>query len=184
MVSPITIEDARTLGPYRLLRPLGEHVWVAQRPGGEPVAVQAVPAEAAADPRFPGQVAAARTLSAARVAPLVETDLEHPSLVGASLVGASLAGTSVAGASMDDASPAEGAGLGTALEADGPWLASAYIAGPSLAELVREQGPLPGPAALELASGWPRACASCTRRGWRTATSSPRTWCWRRTALG
>ncbi len=142
MVSPIAIEDARTLGPYRLLRPLGEHVWVAERPGGEPVAVQAVPAGAAADPRFPGQVAAARTLSAARVAPVVETDLDTTSLVGASLVGAS----------PDDASPAEGTGLGTALEADGPWLASAYIAGPSLAELVREQGPLPGPAALELAA--------------------------------
>ncbi len=38
-------------------------------------------------------------------------------------------------------------------EADRPWLATEYVAGPSLREVVGERGPLPGPEVLRLAGG-------------------------------
>jgi serine/threonine protein kinase len=39
------------------------------------------------------------------------------------------------------------------LDDDPPWLATAFVAGPSLAELVGRHGPLPGPAVWRLAAG-------------------------------
>ena len=39
------------------------------------------------------------------------------------------------------------------LDSAAPWLATAYVTGPSLAETVREQGPLPASAVLGLAAG-------------------------------
>jgi serine/threonine protein kinase len=46
------------------------------------------------------------------------------------------------------------------VEADEPWLATAYIAGPSLQYAVTEQGPLPGEAALRLVAGVAEALQS------------------------
>ncbi len=114
MVTPLEIDDTGTLGPYRLLRLLGDGgVFLGQPPDGQAVAVQAIPAELAADPGFRAEVAAARTVSDAFVAPVVDADLDGPV----------------------------------------PWLASRYVAGPSLAEAVREHGPSPVPAVLGLAAG-------------------------------
>ncbi len=39
------------------------------------------------------------------------------------------------------------------VDADEPWLATAYVAGPSLAEAIRDHGPLPPASALALAAG-------------------------------
>ena len=114
MVTPLETEDTGTLGPYRLLRQLGDGgVFLGLPPDGQAAAVQAIPAELAADPGFRDEVAAARTVSAAFVAPVVDADLDGPV----------------------------------------PWLASMYVAGPSLAEAVHEHGPSPDPAVLGLAAG-------------------------------
>ena len=114
MVTPLEIDDTGTLGPYRLLRQLGDGgVFLGQPPDGHAVAVHAIPAELAADPGFRAEVAAARTVGDAFVAPVVDADLDGPV----------------------------------------PWLASRYLAGPSLAETVRERGPSPVPAVLGLAAG-------------------------------
>ena len=114
MVTPLETDDTGTLGPYRLLRQLGDGgVFLGLPPDGQAVAVQAIPSELAADPGFRAEVAAARTVSDAFVAPVVDADLDGPV----------------------------------------PWLASRYVAGPSLAEAVREHGPSPVPAVLGLAAG-------------------------------
>ena len=113
MVTPLEADDTGTLGPYRLLRQLGDGgVYLGLPPDGQPVAVQAISAELAADPGFRAEVAAARTVSTAFVAPVVDADLDSPV----------------------------------------PWLASRYVAGPSLAEAVREHGPSPVPVVLGLAA--------------------------------
>ena len=105
MVTPLETDDTSTLGPYRLLRQLGDSgVFLGLPPDGQAAAVQAIPAELAADPGFRDEVAAARTVSAAFVAPVVDADLDGPA----------------------------------------PWLASMYVAGPSLAEAVREHRAVAG----------------------------------------
>ena len=40
------------------------------------------------------------------------------------------------------------------LDAPVPWLATAYVAGPSLADAVRDHGPLPVTSVLRLAAAW------------------------------
>jgi eukaryotic-like serine/threonine-protein kinase len=77
-------------------------------------------------------------------------------------------------------------GLFTALvldaDTDGPvpWLATAYVPGPSLAGAVDAQGPLPAGSV----PGWPRAWPPSTPRAWCTGTSSPPTCCWPTTGRG
>ena len=56
-----------------------------------------------------------------------------------------------------------------------PWLATAYVPGPSLAVLVDSYGPLPEDATWRLAAGLAEALATCTTRAWSTVTSSRRT---------
>ena len=114
MVTPVKAQDTPGLGPYHLLRQLADGgVFLAERPGGQPVVVRAIAAELAADPRFRAEVAAAREVSPAFATPVVDADLDTAA----------------------------------------PWLATAYVSGPSLAETVREQGPLPVSAVLGLAAG-------------------------------
>ncbi|WP_455432123.1 protein kinase domain-containing protein [Streptomyces lusitanus] len=74
--------------------------------------------------------------------------------------------------------------LGADADARTPWLATAFVPGPSLAEAVAAHGPLPAPAARCWAgcsrARWP----PCTGRDWCTGTSNPGTSCWRRTGRG
>ena len=65
-----------------------------------------------------------------------------------------------------------------------PWLATAYVAGPSLADAVTEQGRCRPPRCWSWRPGWPRACRRSTLRAWCTGTSSPPTCCWPRTGRG
>jgi hypothetical protein len=114
LVTPVKAQDTPGLGPYRLLRQLADGgVFLAERPGGQPVVVRAIAAELAADPRFRAEVAAAREVSPAFATPVVDADLDTAA----------------------------------------PWLATAYVSGPSLAETVRDQGPLPVSTVLGLAAG-------------------------------
>ena len=89
------------------------------RPDGPAAVVRLVTAEQAADPHVRAEVAAARQVRTAFVAPVVDADLDGPV----------------------------------------PWLAAEHVAGPSLAEVVQAQGPLPAAAAsgmpgvLEVAAG-------------------------------
>jgi hypothetical protein len=114
LVTPVKAQDTPGLGPYHLLRQLADGgVFLAERPGGQPVVVRAIAAELAANPRFRAEVAAAREVSPAFATPVVDADLDTAA----------------------------------------PWLATAYVSGPSLAETVREQGPLPVSTVLGLAAG-------------------------------
>ena len=78
--------DPSAIGPYRLIRRLGEggmgRVFLGLSPGGRPVAVKAVRAELAADPefrtRFGREVAAARRVSGVFTAPVVDADIDGP----------------------------------------------------------------------------------------------------------
>ena len=61
------------------------------------------------------------------------------------------------------------------LDDDPPWLATAFVPGPSLADVIARHGRLPEPAVWRLAAGLAEALHACT------ATSSRRTCCSRRT---
>ena len=121
MVAPLTSDDARTIGPYQLLGELGRgglgHVFLGRSASGRNVAVKVIRDELAGDPwfrtRFRAEVAAARKVSGAFVAPVIDADLD----------------------------------------ADVPWLATAYVDGLTLAEAIREHGPVPARTLLTLASG-------------------------------
>jgi serine/threonine protein kinase len=56
------------------------------------------------------------------------------------------------------------------LEGSVPWLATAYVAGPSLTEAVANQGPLPVASVLTLAAGLAEVSRRSTRRVWCTGT--------------
>jgi len=62
-----------------------------------------------------------------------------------------------------------------------PWLVTAYVPGPSLAETVRGHGPLPVSTALLLMGGVAEALAAIHPAGRSTATSSRPTCCCRPT---
>jgi serine/threonine protein kinase len=109
------------IGPYRLLHELGSgamgRVYLAATPGGRDVAVKVVHPELAARPefraRFAQEVAAARAVSGAYTAPVVDADPQAPL----------------------------------------PWLATAYVAGPSLLDAVDRYGPMAEPDLRRLALG-------------------------------
>src|SRR5450756_2251124 len=118
-MEPLTADDPRQVGVYRLQSRLGAggmgRVYLGSSPGGRAVAVKIVHPELARDPefmrRFRHEVEAAEAVSGAYTAPVV-------------------------GAGPDE---------------NPPWLATAYVAGPSLAELVIKAGPLPEAAVWRLA---------------------------------
>jgi serine/threonine protein kinase len=86
LVSELGPEDPQTIGPYRLVRRLGQggmgRVYLGVSPGGRPVAVKAIRAELAADPefrtRFGREVASARRVSGVYTAQVVDADVDGP----------------------------------------------------------------------------------------------------------
>lgn len=120
-VHPLQSDDPSRLGDYRLLAKLGAggmgQVYLARSPGGRTVAIKVVRPELAGEEgfraRFRREVAAARMVSGAYTAPVVDADPD----------------------------------------AAVPWLATAYVAGPSLVDAVAAHGPLPEPTVRTLAAG-------------------------------
>ncbi|MEU6378338.1 serine/threonine-protein kinase [Streptomyces sp. NPDC046909] len=105
------VSDPLKVGPYRIVGRLGSGgmgwVYLGRSPAGREVAVKVVRPELAAESefreRFAREVAAARVVSGAYTAAVIDADTE----------------------------------------AELPWLATMYVPGPSLAEAVRTDGPLP-----------------------------------------
>ncbi|MFD0377828.1 substrate-binding domain-containing protein [Streptomyces sp. NPDC127112] len=125
--------DPRTVGGYRLEGRLGEGgmgvVYRARSLSGRQVAVKVIRPELAGDPafrqRFRREVAAARQVSGAFTAPVVDADSD----------------------------------------AAAPWLATLFVTGPSLAERVHAQGPLPAAEVWMLAAGLVEALRDIHRVG-------------------
>ncbi|MFD8589073.1 PQQ-binding-like beta-propeller repeat protein [Streptomyces sp. NPDC059637] len=124
---------ATYIGPYRVIRELGAggmgRVHLAASRSGRAVAVKVVRPELAADPdfrrRFRGEVEAARAVSGAFTAPVVDADPEGPQ----------------------------------------PWMATAYVPGPSLADALEAHGPMPEAALRVLGGGLAEALAAIHRAG-------------------
>ncbi|MER6203420.1 serine/threonine-protein kinase [Streptomyces sp. NPDC001586] len=125
--------DPRTVGGYRLEDRLGAGgmgvVYRAQSLSGRQVAVKVIRPELAGDPafrqRFRREVTAARQVSGAFTAPVVDADAD----------------------------------------AEAPWLATLFVPGPSLAERVHRQGPLPAVEVWMLAAGLVEALRDIHRVG-------------------
>ncbi|MFD6432597.1 PQQ-binding-like beta-propeller repeat protein [Streptomyces venezuelae] len=121
------------IGPYRVIRELGAggmgRVHLAASRSGRAVAVKVVRPELAADPdfrrRFKAEVDAARAVSGAFTAPVVDADPEGPQ----------------------------------------PWLATAYIPGPSLTDALAAHGPMPEATVRVLGGGLAEALAAIHRAG-------------------
>ncbi|GCB46998.1 LamG-like jellyroll fold domain-containing protein [Streptomyces sp. NL15-2K] len=121
-------DDPRSVGDYRLLSRLGAggmgRVFLGRSPGGRLVAVKVVHSELVRRPefrsRFRREVQAARLVSGAFTAPVIDADPDAPL----------------------------------------PWLVTSYIAGPSLEQVVVEQGPMGAGAVLGLAAGLAEALMS------------------------
>ncbi|MEU3690424.1 protein kinase domain-containing protein [Streptomyces narbonensis] len=121
------------IGPYRVIRELGAggmgRVHLAASRSGRAVAVKVVRPELAADPdfrrRFKAEVDAARAVSGAFTAPVVDADPEGPQ----------------------------------------PWLATAYIPGPSLSDALDAHGPMPEATLRVLGGGLAEALAAIHRAG-------------------
>lgn len=115
------VSDPMKIGPYRIVGRLGSGgmgwVYLGRSPAGREVAVKVVRPELAAEgefrERFAREVAAARVVSGAYTAAVVDADTE----------------------------------------AELPWLATLYVPGPSLAEAVQADGPLPEPQVRRLGAG-------------------------------
>lgn len=115
------VSDPMKIGPYRIVGRLGSGgmgwVYLGRSPAGREVAVKVVRPELAAEgefrERFAREVAAARVVSGAYTAAVIDADTE----------------------------------------AELPWLATMYVPGPSLAEAVRTDGPLPEPQVRQLGAG-------------------------------
>ncbi|MEV8315146.1 PQQ-binding-like beta-propeller repeat protein [Streptomyces sp. NPDC059900] len=124
---------ATYIGPYRVIRELGAggmgRVHLAASRSGRAVAVKVVRPELAADPdfrrRFRAEVDAARAVSGAFTAPVIDADPEGPQ----------------------------------------PWLATAYIPGPSLTDALEAHGPMPESALRVLGGGLAEALAAVHRAG-------------------
>jgi serine/threonine protein kinase len=132
-VRPLGPGDPEAVGPYPLLGRIGDggmgRVYLARSPAGRFVAVKVVHTDLADDPffrdRFRHEVAAARRVSGAFTAPVIDADPDAPV----------------------------------------PWLATLYVPGPSLAEVVETTGPLPVGACLRLGAGMLEAVVSIHRAG-------------------
>lgn len=130
---PQAASPASYIGPYRVIRELGAGgmglVHLAASRSGRAVAVKVVRPELAADPdfrrRFKAEVDAARAVSGAFTAPVVDADPEGPQ----------------------------------------PWLATAYIPGPSLADALDAHGPMPESTLRVLGGGLAEALAAIHRAG-------------------
>ncbi|WP_049577994.1 serine/threonine-protein kinase, partial [Streptomyces sp. SBT349] len=130
---PLSDEDPRRIGDFRLLLRLGEggmgRVYLGRSAGGRSVAIKVVHPGLAAAPgfreRFAREVRASGAVSGAGTVPVVAAD----------------------SAAMT------------------PWLATAYVPGPSLAEAVHEHGPLPEATAWRLLSRLAQALAACHASG-------------------
>lgn len=120
-MEPLRAQDPRQAGAYRLTARLGAggmgEVFLGETADREPVAVKFLKTEHAHDSqfrrRFAREVAAARAVSGAHTAPVVDADPDG----------------------------------------DPPWLATAYIPGPSLADAVERNGPLPEESVRRLGAG-------------------------------
>ncbi|MEY7971045.1 serine/threonine-protein kinase [Saccharomonospora xinjiangensis] len=132
-VKPLAPHDPQRVGPYLLLRSLGEggmgRVLLAVGPDGRPAAVKIVHASLARDPvfreRFRREVEACRRVSGAYTAPVLAADPGAPV----------------------------------------PWLATLYVPGPSLRQVVADTGVLPLPSLHRLAVGLTTALADIHRAG-------------------
>ncbi|GAA4520421.1 hypothetical protein GCM10023191_097360 [Actinoallomurus oryzae] len=132
-MEPLRPTDPRSVGDHQVIARLGEggmgQVFLGTSPGGRPVAIKvvrpALAAEAGFRERFRREVEAARTVSGAFTAPVVEADPVGPV----------------------------------------PWLATAYLPGLSLLDLVRAHGPLPPPAVRALGAALAEALVAVHRAG-------------------
>lgn len=140
-MQPLVPDDPRTIGPYRILRRLGAggmgRVFLARSAGGRTVAVKVVHPHFAVDEkfreRFRREVASARRVGTA-----------------------------------SQGQPGNGSGwTAPVLDADPdaatPWVATGYVAGPSLQQAVTEHGPLPERSVRVLGAGL--AAALCHVHG-------------------
>ena len=120
-MEPLSAEDPRTIGEFRLHARLGAggmgQVYLGFSRAGRPVAIKVVHPQFASDQeflqRFSREVAAASAVSGMYTAPVV----------------------------------------GSGLNDNPPWLATAYVPGPPLAAVVSRYGPLPEAAVWRLAAG-------------------------------
>ncbi|MFG2211516.1 serine/threonine-protein kinase [Streptomyces sp. NPDC048638] len=127
-MEPLTGEDPRVLGGYRLLGRLGAggmgRVYLGRSEGGRTVAVKAVHAQLAADDqfraRFRREIESARRVGGRWTAPVLEADPD----------------------------------------ATVPWIATGYVAGPSLAQAVADVGPLGEHSVRALGAGLAEALAA------------------------
>jgi serine/threonine protein kinase len=124
-MEPLTAQDPRRIGPYRLLARLGEGgmgtVYLARSDRARTVAVKTIIPELASEPdfrrRFAAEITAARRVGGRWTAPVLDADTE----------------------------------------AETPWLATGYIAGPSLWQVVNDHEPLPERSVRLLAGGLAQA---------------------------
>ncbi|MDK1475321.1 serine/threonine-protein kinase [Streptomyces sp. 549] len=127
-MEPLTADDPRTIGDYRLLRRLGAggmgRVYLGRSPGGRTVAVKVVHAHFAADTqfreRFRREIAAARRVGGEWTAPVLDADAEAPTpwVATGYVAGPALAeAVGTHGPLAEHTVRALGAGLGEALVA-------------------------------------------------------------------
>jgi eukaryotic-like serine/threonine-protein kinase len=133
-MQPLEADDPRRIGPYRILRRLGVggmgRVYLARSAGGRTVAVKVVHPHFSADEQFRERFR--REVASARragTAPRRPGDAEGWT------------------APVLDADP----------DARTPWVATGYVAGPSLQQAVAEHGPLPEKSVRVLGAGLAQA---------------------------
>ncbi|WP_051468160.1 serine/threonine-protein kinase [Actinomadura oligospora] len=125
---PLDPADPAVMGPYTLVARIGAggmgRVYLGRSPGGRPVAVKVIRPDLADEPgfraRFQREVTAARQVSGAYTAPVLDADPEAAT----------------------------------------PWMATAYIAGPSLQQAIDTHGPLSPTQARTLGAALAEAMAA------------------------